>query len=96
MMSAKANNGNHKSIVLRVLVVTVCLYLLMSVGTLYKEYESKKAELAEIEAMIKESQLNVEEMNNLLENGTEKEIMEKELLRNGYSYPGVKIYKDIG
>ncbi len=94
-MSSKAANGNHKSIVLRVLVVAVCLYLLVSVGTLYKEYESKRAELAEIEAQIKESQLNVDEMNDLLQNGTEKEIMEKELLRNGYSYPGVKIYKNI-
>ncbi len=95
-MSSKATNGGHKSIVLRVLVVAVCLYLLTSVGTLYKEYESKKAELAEIEEMIKESQLNVDEMNDLLQNGTEKEIMEKELQKNGFSYPGVKIYKDIG
>ena len=94
-MSSKATADSHKSIVLRVLAVTVCLYLLMSMGTLYREFETKKAELADIQAQTKEAQLNVDEMNDLLQNGTEKEIMEKELQKNGYSYPGVKIYKDI-
>lgn len=94
-MSTKATAKNQKSIVLRLLVVAVCLYLLVSLSGLYKEYESKMNEYAELENQIKESQLNVDEKNDLLQNGTEKEIMEKELQKNGYSYPDEKIYRDI-
>lgn len=94
-MSSKAKETGHKSIVLRVLIVAVCLYLLMSVGGLYNELSERKAELAEIEALIKEKQLSVDEINNLLENGTEKEKLERELRNNGYSYPGEITYKGI-
>ena len=94
-MSAKAEQRGRKSIVLRVLIVVVCLYLLMSAGGLYSELEERKAELAEIEAIIEEKQLSVDEINHLLENGTEKEKLEKELRNNGYSYPGEITYKGI-
>ncbi len=93
-MGTNAKAGSHKSVVLRLLVVAVCLYLLMSLGTLYKELESKRAEYAELEAQIKESQLNVDEKNNLLQNGTDKEFLEKVLRKNGYSYYNDKIFKN--
>ncbi len=89
-MGTSKIGGGHKSIVLRVLIIAACLYLLMSAGTLWKELEVKKAELADLEADIKETQLNVDEKNNLLQNGTSKEFMEKVLRDNGYSY-----YNDV-
>lgn len=94
MMGTNAKTGGHKSVVLRLLIIAVCLYLLMSVGTLYRELETKKAEYAELEAQIKESQLNVDEKNNLLQNGTDREFLEKVLRKNGYSYYNDKIFKN--
>ncbi len=94
-MGNAAKNGNHRSVVLRLLVVAVCLYLLASLGGLYSELLDKRAELAEIEALMTEKQLNIDEMSDLLENGTEREKLEKELRRNGYSYPGEITYKGV-
>ncbi len=94
-MSSKAKSENHKSLVLRLLVVAVCLYLLVSLGGLYNELLDKRAELAEIEALTNEKQLEIDEINDLLQNGTEREKLEKELRNNGYSYPGEITYKGI-
>lgn len=94
-MSDKATPENHKSIVLRLLVVAVCLYLLVSVGGLYSELQDRKAELEEIKALTNEKQLSIDEINDLLQNGTEREKLEKELRNNGYSYPGEITYKGI-
>ena len=94
-MSDKATPENHKSIVLRLLVVAVCLYLLVSVGGLYSELQDRKAELEGIKALTNEKQLSIDEINDLLQNGTEREKLEKELRNNGYSYPGEITYKGI-
>ena len=94
-MSSKSETQGHKSVVLRVLIIAVCIYLLVSVGGLYKELNDRKQELAEIEAIIEEKQLSIDEINYLLENGTEEEKLEKELRNNGYSYPGEITYKGI-
>ena len=94
-MSDKTRPDNHKSIVLRLLVVAFCLYLLVSVGGLYNEFNDRKAELEEIKTLINEKQLSIDEINDLLENGTEREKLEKELRNNGYSYPGEITYKGI-
>ncbi len=94
-MGAKTEEQGHKSVVLRVLIIAVCIYLLVSVGGLYKELNDRQAELAEIEAIIEEKQLSIDEINYLLENGTEEEKLEKELRNNGYSYPGEITYKGI-
>lgn len=95
-MSTKAAPKTQKSIVLRLLVVAVCLYLLISLGGLYKELVSGKNELAEVEAQKAETQLNIDEMNDLLENGTEEEIIEKAARdRLGYVYADEKVYVDV-
>ena len=94
-MSDKTRPENHKSVDLRLLVVAFCLYLLVSVGGLYNELQDRKAELEEIKAITNEKQLSIDEINDLLENGTEREKLEKELRNNGYSYPGEITYKGI-
>ena len=94
-MSSKSETQGQKSVVLRVLIIAVCIYLLVSVGGLYKELNDRKQELAEIEAIIEEKQLSIDEISYLLENGTEEEKLEKELRNNGYSYPGEITYKGI-
>ena len=94
-MSNKTRPENHKSVVLRLLVVAFCLYLLVCVGGLYSELNDKKAELEEIMAQTSEKQLSIDEINDLLQNGTEREKLERELRNNGYSYPGEITYKGI-
>ncbi|MBO7217189.1 MAG: hypothetical protein J6V50_00645 [Clostridia bacterium] len=94
-MSENTASQNHKSIVLRLLVVAVCLYLLVTLGGLYSELGEKRAELEEIKALTNEKQLSINEINDLLQNGTEREKLERELRNNGYSYPGEITYKGI-
>ena len=78
-MSENTASQNHKSIVLRLLVVAVCLYLLVTLGGLYSELGEKRAELEEIKALTNEKQLSINEINDLLQNGTEREKLEREL-----------------
>ena len=94
-MSEKTNPQNHKSIVLRLLVVAVCLYLLVTMGGLYTELGEKRAELEEIKALTNEKELSINEITDLLQNGSEREKLERELRNNGYSYPGEITYKGI-
>lgn len=93
-MSAKANTRN-KSVVLRLLAVAFCLYLLLSLAGLWKDYSDGRKELAELEAQAQQTQLNIDEMNDLLKNGTPEEIIEKAARdRLGYVYADEKVYVD--
>ncbi len=93
-MSAKANTQN-KSVVLRLLAVAFCLYLVFSLVGLWKDYSEGREELEKLEAQAQQTQLNIDEMNDLLENGTPEEIIEKAARdRLGYVYADEKVYVD--
>ncbi len=70
---AKKNN----SVIRRVLLLVVCVYLLYSLGDLQSQLISKRKEYS---ARVEQKEIlsqEIDELENLLEHGTEKEIIEK-------------------
>ncbi len=91
-MKGKAN----KSIILRLVVLGVCAYFIVSLTSLYSTLNKKQKELNEL--TLKESQLknNIEEMKNLLSSDSNDELIEKAAReRLGYIFPNEQIYIDI-
>ncbi len=91
-MKGKAN----KSIILRLVVLGVCAYFIVSLTSLYSTLNKKQKELNEL--TLKESQLknDIEEMKNLLSSDSNDELIEKAAReRLGYIFPNEQIYIDI-
>ena len=91
-MKGKAN----KSIILRLVVLGVCAYFIVSLTSLYSTLNKQQKELNEL--TLKESQLknNIEEMKNLLSSDSNDELIEKAAReRLGYIFPNEQIYIDI-
>lgn len=95
-MRARSSAKQNKSVLLRILIVVFCGYMLISLGTLYSELCTGREALALVEIQKSETQAGVDEINNLLENGTEEEILEKAARdRLGYVYPNEQVFVDI-
>lgn len=94
-MSEKTVNKPRKSILVRLLVVVIFLYLLLSLGGLYEQLEEKRQNLVALEQKNAGMKLSIDEMNNLLLNGTEEEIIERAARdRLGYVYADEKVFVD--
>lgn len=91
-MKGKAN----KSIILRLVVLGVCAYFIVSLTSLYSTLNKKQKELDEL--TLKETQMknDIEEMKNLLSSDSNDELIEKAAReRLGYIFPNEQIYIDI-
>ena len=94
-MSEKTVNKQRKSILVRLLVVVIFLYLLLSLGGLYEQLEEKRQNLVALEQKNAGMKLSIDEMNDLLLNGTEEEIIERAARdRLGYVYADEKVFVD--
>jgi cell division protein FtsB len=85
-----------KSIILRVLVLCVSVYLIYSLSSLWTELAEGKKRLDEYNQQIAETEQKIEEYKILLEDGNEKEIIEKAARdRLGYVFADEQVYIDV-
>ena len=85
-----------RSIVLRVLIIVFCIYLLITVGALVKELSSSLDTLKATQDENKQTSDRIEEKNNLLQNSTEQELIERAARESlGYLYPNEQVIEDI-
>ncbi len=84
------------SVLRRALLLVVCVYLLFSLGDLEHEYIKQRSALRdEIEKKNIISR-QIDELKDLLENGTEADIIEKAAReRLGFVYSDEQIFVDI-
>ena len=95
-MRAFCSGNQNKSVLLRILIVVFFIYLVISVGKLVPELRERQGERLSVETQINETQARIDEINNLIENGTEEEILEKAARdRLGYVYPNEQVFVDI-
>lgn len=95
-MRAFCSGNQNKSVLLRILIVVFFIYLVISVGKLIPELRERQGERLSVETQISETQARIDEINNLIENGTEEEILEKAARdRLGYVYPNEQVFVDI-
>lgn len=82
------------SVILRLVLLFFSIYMIYSLGTLQVELVSKKEQLAESQAIRAEKELKVNELTVLLENGTERDFIEKAAREKlNYVYRNEQIYK---
>lgn len=86
----------EKSILLRVLVLCVSIYLVFSLSTLWGELNDGRKRLQEYEAKIAETSRKIDEYKELLLDGNEAKIIEKAARdRLGYVFEDEQVYIDV-
>ncbi len=92
-------NGRPKkkhSVIRRVLLLVVSVYLLYSLGDLQVQLINQRKEYNELNEQKKVMSQKITELERLLENGTEAQIIEKAAReRLGYVYADEQVYVDI-
>lgn len=84
-----------KSVLLRILLLMFAIYVSYTLINLQVELIDSKQELKERESYLKETTIKVEELTRLLEEGDEKELIEKAAReRLGYVYPNEQVFID--
>ncbi len=85
-----------KSIILRVLVLCVSIYLVFSLSTLWADLVDGRRRLQEYEAQIDETTRKIDEYKDLLNAGNEAKIIEKAARdRLGYVFADEQVYIDV-
>lgn len=86
----------RKSIILRLLVLGVAGYMLFTLAGLFSTLREDRQRLKELEAQRDIKLAKVEELKNLLSQGSEEEIIERAAReRLGFVYADEEIYIDI-
>jgi len=85
-----------KSIILRIAVLAVCAYFLITLANLWKTYNQKQVEYKTLKAEYEQLTNDINEMKSLLSSDSNKELIEKAAReRLGYIYSDEQIFIDI-
>ena len=85
-----------KSILLRLLVLCVSIYMIATLCSLWNELNEEKAKLSSSQKELNIKQSEIDELKNLLKSGSQEEIIEKAAReRLGYVYSNEEIFIDI-
>ncbi len=85
-----------RSIILRVLVLCVSVYLIYSLSSLWTELADGKKKLDEYNEQIAETERKIDEYKNLLAEGNEVKIIEKAARdRLGYVFADEQVFIDV-
>ena len=91
-----AAKKHKKSIFLRILVLCVCVYMVITLVGLWRELIVKRDEKAFLEEQKLQKQIEINELIHLLDEGTEAQIIEKAAReRLGYVYADEQVFIDI-
>lgn len=92
----KKGRKKGNSIILRVAIIAVSVYMIVSLCTLWQNLVDEQNSLAELEKIKAEKASQIESLTALLESGNENEIIEKAAReRLGYVYADEQVYIDI-
>lgn len=92
----KRNSKRKGSIILRIAIVGVSVYMIVSLCTLWQNLVNEQNSLAELEKVKAEKISQIDYLTSLLEGGNDNEIIEKAAReRLGYVYADEQVYIDI-
>lgn len=92
----KKKRKQNKSIILRLLIVGVCVYMIATLAGLWNTLAEKQEEKAKTQEEINIMENEIKELKELLEEGSESRIIEKAAReRLGYVYPDEQVFVDI-
>ena len=92
----KQRKQKNKRIILRVLVLGVCVYMLVTLAGLWNTLNQSKAKLASLKEQYASEQNDIEELQAVLNDDSDSKIIEKAAReRLGYVYSNEEVYIDI-
>ncbi len=91
-----AESKRQSSIILRVILVLFAFGMIFYLGSMIKEYSSTANDKASVIAKREEKQLELNELSDMLENGNDKDFIERAAREKlGYVYRDEHKYIDI-
>lgn len=91
-----ATGKQRKSILVRLLVLGVSVYMIFTLAGLWRSLEESKSKLHDLTEHYNAEQSDIEELKHLLEDGSQAKIIEKAAReRLGYVFSDEEIYIDI-
>ena len=95
-ISAETRPARKRSIILRFGIFDFAVFMVISMGRLQVELVQKKDRLSAAKKQLEATELKIEELQNLLENGEESDFIERVAReRLGYVYSDEEVYTDI-
>ncbi|MGN0451864.1 MAG: septum formation initiator family protein [Acutalibacteraceae bacterium] len=92
----KKKKRKNKSILLRIMILGVCVYMLATLSVLWNTLNESRKELDALKAQYATEQNDIDELRAMLEDGSEAKIIEKAAReRLGYVYPDEQVFIDI-
>lgn len=92
----KKKKHKNKSILLRVMILGVCIYMIATLSGLWNTLSKSRKELETLNAQYAAEQNDIEELRAMLEDGSQSKIIEKAAReRLGYIYPDEQVFIDI-
>lgn len=86
----------EKSIIVRLLVLGVSVYMIITLSSLFGQLSKKRAELMERQDVLANMQLELDDLKTLLDEGTDNQIIEKAAReRLGYVFSNEEVFLDI-
>ena len=92
----KKKKRNNKSILLRLIILGVFVYMIATLSGLWNTLNKSRKELDALKEQYAAEQNDIEELRAMLEDGSESKIIEKAAReRLGYIYPDEQVFIDI-
>ena len=92
----KKKKRNNKSILLRLMILGVFVYMIATLSGLWNTLSKSRKELDALKEQYAAEQNDIEELRAMLEDGSESKIIEKAAReRLGYIYPDEQVFIDI-
>ena len=92
----KKKKRKNKSIILRVLILGVCVYMIATLSGLWNTLSQSRKELEALKAQYDQEQNDIEELRTMLEDGSQSQIIEKAAReRLGFVNPDEQVFIDI-
>lgn len=92
----KKKKRKNKSILLRILILGVCVYMIATLSGLWSTLNESQKELESLNAQYDAEQNDIDELRAMLEDGSQSKIIEKAAReRLGYIYPDEQVFIDI-
>lgn len=95
LRKAKRTSGG-KSVIFRIALLLVAVYTIYSMISLQTQLAQSKSILEQKQALIHEKQISNEQLQDLLENGSEQELIERAAREKlDYVYANEEVYEDL-
>lgn len=86
----------QRSVILRILVLGICAYMTVTLGSLWNNLNDSKTVLNELKEQYAQQENEIEQLRSMLESDSNNQIIEKAAReRLGYIYSDEQIFIDI-